>query len=94
MNPRHRRLVIPVALVALLVIVVVAVAFNWSFAWRRYPAHLVRKSAPLDPVVPTQHEALVEALRQIDSFVDVNEDDLLRIHRLLNDEERRRNTTP
>ena len=62
-------------------IVVVAVAFNALFAWRRYPAHLVRRCRP--PVGDdVSHEQILTALRSLDSFVDITEDDLLRLHHL------------
>ncbi len=68
------------------VILVVAVLFNAAFEWRRYPAFLVYKEAKLSrtPVdrAPIDHADLVYALSQIDSFIDVTEEDLLRIYRL------------
>lgn len=68
------------------VILTVAVLFNALFHWRRYPASLSGK-APLpalttDPHGPIKHADLVYALSQIDSFIDVTEDDLLRIYKL------------
>lgn len=59
-----------------------AVVFNLFFGWRRYPAYLGRPKTPPPPDTPT-HEEIVEALRSIDSFVDVNEDDLIRLSRIL-----------
>jgi len=68
-----------------LVILAVAVAFNYPFAWRRYPqcwhcraqarAALVKES-----MIP--HSNLVYALSQIDTFVDVSEEDLQQIYAL------------
>jgi len=68
------------------VILVVAFIFNAAFEWRRYPAFLVSKKTKLSKTpgdhAPIDHADLVYALSQIDSFIDVTEDDLLRIYRL------------
>lgn len=67
-------------------ILVVAVAFNAMFPWRRYPAALVRAApAALPSTAPYEaisHEDFVYALSQLDSYIDVSEDDLLRIYAL------------
>lgn len=68
-----------------LVILVVAVVFNYPFAWRRYPQCWHRREEPADEpdekhMIP--HSSLVYALSQIDTFVDVSEDDLQRIYAL------------
>lgn len=84
----YRFVLVPVALNAV-VMVALAVAINALFAWRRYPA---RRTGPavLEPVDPTvemaedrSHAAVLAALREIDSFVDVTEEDLLRLHRII-----------
>jgi CBS-domain-containing membrane protein len=67
-----------------LIILVAAIAFNALFPWRRYPAALVRGGAA--PVAAgyeaISHEDFVYALTQMDSFIDVSEEDLLRIYSL------------
>jgi len=67
-----------------LIILVAAITFNALFPWRRYPAALVRGSAA--PVATgyeaISHEDFVYALTQMDSFIDVSEEDLLRIYSL------------
>ncbi len=69
-------------------ILAVAVAFNYAFRWRRYPAHLTalteRKPAPppAEGYPPINHEDFVYALSQLDTFMDVSEEDLLRIYQL------------
>ncbi len=68
------------------VILAVAVLFNALFNWRRYPASLSGK-APLPALTgkqygPIEHADLVYALSQIDSFIDVTEEDLLKIYKL------------
>ena len=74
----------PVLLNAL-VLLAVAVAFNYPFAWRRYPQVWHRRVAAVDEpgekhMIP--HSSLVYALSQIDTFVDVSEEDLQRIYAL------------
>lgn len=83
-------LLVPVLLNAT-TLLIVAVAFNYPFAWRRYPQAWMRESAEaVCAVAPEQHpekcmiphSALVYALSQLDTFVDVSEDDLQRIYAL------------
>jgi len=70
------------------VMVLVAVLFNYFFKWRRYPAWLAERDRP--PAAETEtaaaglirHEDLVVALSEIDSFIDVSENDLLRIYEI------------
>ncbi len=68
----------------LIVLLVVAIAFNYPLAWRRYPAALKpRLRAPeaeptSEPAI--SHADFVYALSEIGSFVDVSEQDLLRIY--------------
>ena len=72
----------PVMLNAL-VILAVAVAFNYPFAWRRYPAWF--KAQPKlagESYEAISHGDLVYALSEIDSIIDVSEQDLLRIYSL------------
>jgi CBS domain-containing membrane protein len=84
---------VPVALNAVLM-VLLAVALNGLFPWRRYPAAFAdrpRGSADgtADVVDDPTHRAVLEALREVDSFIDVTEEDLVRLHRMLTDAERR-----
>jgi CBS-domain-containing membrane protein len=63
----------------------VAVAFNYPFAWRRYPQSWARRPQAAartaeESMIP--HSSLVYALSQIDTFVDVSEEDLQRIYAL------------
>lgn len=80
----------PVAL-NVLVLLAVAVAFNYPFSWRRYPQVWWRQSiaetsrdaaagAKEKCMIP--HSDLVYALSQIDTFVDVSEEDLQKIYAL------------
>lgn len=63
-------------------ILVVAVAFNAFFPWRRYPKALNRPRSAPGADEPT-HDEIVTALRTLDSFIDVTEDDLRRLVSLL-----------
>lgn len=69
-----------------IILLLVAIAFNGLFRWRRYPAHLhVRKkivASEFPGYAPIKHEDFVYALSQIDTFVDITEDDLLAIYEL------------
>jgi CBS-domain-containing membrane protein len=74
-------------LVNVLAILLMAVLFNALFRWRRYPAYWSleqsrRTRARDDGYEPIEHADLVYALSQIDSFIDVSEEDLLRIYDL------------
>ena len=89
----------PVLLNAL-VMVLVAVLFNFFFTWRRYPAWLAArgkqptaetKSATVGPI---RHEDLVMALSEIDSFIDVSENDLLRIYEIATGQAEQRHLIP
>ena len=75
--------VFPVLANALL-ITILAILINGPFRWRRYPASLT----PRPPVVatsdqPPTHAEIVAAIRSLDSFVDVDEDDLVYLATLL-----------
>jgi len=72
-------------LLNVVVLLVAAVAFNYPFAWRRYPQCWHRRSRVVaevaeDSMIP--HSNLVYALSQLDTFVDVSEEDLQRIYAL------------
>ncbi len=74
-------------LLNVLAILAMAVAFNALFHWRIYPAHLqrhLRRRADSGDETRDSiaHADFVYALSQIDSFIDVNEHDLLRIYEL------------
>lgn len=72
-------------LLNVVVLVTVAVVFNYPFAWRRYPQSWHRRTQPV--AMPAEksmipHSSLVYALSQIDTFVDISEEDLQRIYAL------------
>ncbi|MCG6872662.1 MAG: HPP family protein [Gammaproteobacteria bacterium] len=68
------------------VMLLVAIAFNGLFHWRRYPAHLHLRAKDTEPEAdtyePINHEDFVYALSHIDTLVDITEEDLLKIYRL------------
>ena len=63
-----------------------ALLFNYLFKWRRYPACLAGKDTvkqpPNDADGLVTHADLVYALSEMDSFIDVTEEDLLKIYKL------------
>lgn len=67
-------------------ILLVAIIFNALFKRRRYPAHLHFKKQPAEPTVqgyePINHEDFVYALSHIETYVDIDEADLLKIYNL------------
>lgn len=77
-----------------LAMVILAVIINSAFKWRRYPAILSatapspRPSSPTDASSPT-HEEVVAAIKSLDSFVDISEEDLLRLTEILSQKTRR-----
>jgi CBS domain-containing membrane protein len=87
-------------LVNVLVMLAIGVAFNFIFPWRRYPAWLVKKDEPALAETTwvserhIEHADLVAALSQIDSFIDVSENDLLRIYQLATGEASQRHLQP
>jgi CBS-domain-containing membrane protein len=74
-------------LLNVLVLLTVSMLFNAPFPHRRYPRWLAEASAD-EPVAEVgekamiAHSDLVYALSQIDSFIDVTEEDLVRIYSL------------
>jgi CBS-domain-containing membrane protein len=69
----------PVLLNAM-VIVFAAVIVNYPFRWRRYPASLVKLPVASPDSRRVSHQDVMEALERLDTFVDITEDDLLRLH--------------
>jgi CBS-domain-containing membrane protein len=74
-------------LLNVVVMLIIAVAFNFMFSWRRYPSLLhtppvaaLQTSGTEVGGTTINHSDLVAALGQIDSFIDVSEDDLLHIY--------------
>ncbi|RYZ85064.1 MAG: hypothetical protein EOP06_16915 [Proteobacteria bacterium] len=74
-------------LASAVIVVGIAVFFNFLFKWRRYPAFWNHETPVLESEEVLSHEAVIAALRSLDSFVDITEDDLLRLHRMLSAKE-------
>ena len=84
-------LFVPVLLNVVLLLII-AVLFNYPFAWRRYPQAWWRESVAAEQNAHPIHDAeekcmiphsdLVYALSQLDTFIDVSEEDLQRIYAL------------
>jgi CBS-domain-containing membrane protein len=79
-------------LLNVITILVVAIVFNSFFKWRRYPSHWHKQKATATQVSkselaakgyePINHEDFVYALSHIETLVDIDEDDLLKIYSL------------
>ncbi len=68
------------------VLLIIAIGFNALFKWRRYPSglHAAEPVAEIaDPYPDITHAEFVAALAEIDTFIDVSEEDLLRIYHLV-----------
>lgn len=70
------------------IIFLVSILFNSLFHWRRYPTFLHNKlrkkdSSSNELATNITHEDFVYALSKIDSYIDINEDDLLHIYDLI-----------
>lgn len=73
-------------LVNALWMVLLALLLNAAFRWRRYPAKWVKLQRPKHPPAALQqpsHDEIVLALKSLDSFVDITEDDLVRLCHIL-----------
>jgi CBS-domain-containing membrane protein len=76
-------------LINVIAIISVAVIFNYLFHWRRYPSYLSRrqssknKTTPEDSYGAITHEDFVYALSEFESFIDISENDLLKIYDLV-----------
>lgn len=77
----YQYLLTPVA-INVAAILLAGVAFNACFAWRRYPVHLHRRRQRATSVAPSQRrvdltqEDFHAAIGQLNSFVDITEDNL------------------
>ena len=67
------------------VILLVAFLFNYPFRWRRYPVALSRLDIDREEAAGGElldHDHLMKALGKLDTFMDISEQDLLKIYRL------------
>lgn len=78
------RFVLAPVLLNAVVMVLLAVILNGAFRWRRYPAALNRpQELPVSATSEQEHAQVLEAIRSLDSFIDITEDDLIRLATLL-----------
>lgn len=75
-------IIFPVIINATLM-VALAILINASFHWRRYPSFLTKKTQSLQAQSGPSHEEVVAALKSLDSFVDITEEDLVRLTQML-----------
>ncbi len=66
---------------------VLAIAINYPFGWRRYPAVMIKRSQVQgvveQPITLDDHRHFVAAVRSLDSFVDVSEEDVVYLSRMM-----------
>ncbi|OOY33939.1 hypothetical protein BOW16_02595 [Solemya velum gill symbiont] len=83
-----------------LAILVTAILFNLFFEWRRYPTWLYQRLAVKKEQLSSEsyeaiaHEDFVYALSEINSYIDVSENDLLRIYELATRSRQNRRLSP
>ena len=81
----YQYILTPIAIYTATILLVVLFC-NALFHWRRYPAFLLSKETEKDYTnsenAPVDHADFVYALSQMDTFIDVTEDDLLKIYQL------------
>lgn len=81
-------------LTSAVLLVILASVINAPFPWRRYPSLLARpvKPATAKPPASPSHDQILAAMRELDTFVDISEEDLVQlVERLSADVARRRN---
>jgi len=92
--------VITPVLINVFIMLLIAVAFNYLFPWRRYPEWLGRKTeadANQNTAVSQrsiEHADLVYALSQLDTIIPVTEHDLLHIYALATGQVNQRQLQP
>ncbi len=83
------RFILTPVLINVIAIISVAIAFNYFFKWRRYPVYLAQKQAAANKSISNEtygaitHEDFVYALSEFESFIDISENDLLKIYELV-----------
>ncbi|MBU3005909.1 HPP family protein [Paraglaciecola arctica] len=77
----YQYLLVPIA-ANLLAILLLSLAYNALFTWRRYPAHLAHKfkktvtTKPKDRQFELTHEDFAAAMQELDSYVDITPEGL------------------
>jgi len=76
-------------LINIIAIITIALLFNALFKWRRYPAYFAQKQMATRILSNNNrygeitHEDFVYALSEFDSFIDISENDLLKLYDLV-----------
>ena len=78
----------PVGLNAVLM-VVTAIAFGFAFKGRRYPHRPQNTDKLRQKHDGISHEAVVAAVRSMDTFIDISEEDLIELHQKLSEQQKR-----
>ena len=69
------------------ILLLMAVIFNAPFKWRRYPSgwhkRLHVEIANQHEAMAISHEKFVKAVEELDTFIDVSEKDLVKLHNIL-----------
>ncbi|MDX8388706.1 MAG: HPP family protein [Ghiorsea sp.] len=74
--------VITPVLLNVLVMFLVAFLFNYLFKWRRYPVSLMERDKKVVSDEIFSRDAIAYGIKELDSFVDVTEEDINRICKL------------
>lgn len=79
----YQYVLMPVMLNAVLLLLI-GFLFSLPFAWRRYPAgwHLARTGAAALPPSERSDLDFVAAVRELDTFMDIRDEDLIRIYEI------------
>ena len=70
------------------VLLIVAIVFNGLLSWRKYPSSHKLTTTQSHEQPSISHEQFVYALSQIDTLVDIGEDDLLKIYDLATNDQK------
>ena len=71
--------------------VLAAIAFGFAFRGRRYPHRPQVLEKPALETTGISHEAVIAAVRSMDTFIDISEEDLIMLHQKLAEQQKRRN---
>lgn len=78
-------------LINAVIMVALAIVINWAFAWRRYPValrpHQPAGRTPTPEARELTHADFTAALARIGTFVDISEDEFLRLRELMREAE-------
>jgi CBS-domain-containing membrane protein len=73
-----------------------AIIVNYAFPWRRYPAYFKKRLTKnrMQKIGALNHDDFEYAIKEIDSFIDIDEDDLVRIYKLALEHSQRASDQP